>query len=178
MKMLFSALLVFFLQGAPNIEISTLSFDAKAFKTAFNAAADRPRLVGVFSPTCGHCLQACSELQEILNENPDARLEVFLLWSPFMRRDTLGLAQRATGYLPDKRVKHYWDLWKYASRAYEQQLKVPKGHAWDMYVFYKPHLLWQESMPEPTFWLQNRGLEVGTPYTQEDLQTGLEEWMN
>jgi hypothetical protein len=178
MKLVFSALLVFFLQGALNIEISTLSFDAKGFKTAFNAAADRPRLVGVFSPTCGHCLQACSELQEILNEKPAARLEVFLLWSPFMKRDTLSLAQRATGYLPDGRVKHFWDLWKYASRNYEEQLKVPKGHAWDMFVFYKPHLIWQDSMPEPTFWFQNRSLEVGTPYTREDLQTGLEEWID
>jgi len=147
MKLLLSTLLVFFLQGAPDVEIATLSFDARDFKTEFNAAASRPRLVGVFSPTCGHCLQACSELQEILKENPDAPLEVFLLWSPFMKRDTLSLAQRATGYLPDKRVKHFWDLWKYASRTYEEQFKVPKGQAWDMFVFYKPHLVWQESMP-------------------------------
>jgi len=179
MRIILLAFLAFFSQSAADIEIQTLSFDAKAFKTAFNAAADRPRLVGLFSPTCGHCLQACSELQEILKENPEARLKVFLLWAPFMhKRDNLSLAQRATGYLPDSRVKHFWDLWKSASKAYEAQLKIPKGHAWDMFVFYKPHLTWQESMPEPTFWLQNRGLDVGTPYSQEDLQAGLEEWLN
>jgi thiol-disulfide isomerase/thioredoxin len=178
MKMLIPAFLAFFLQSGVHREVVTLSFDAKDFREAFNAAADRPRLVGVFSPTCGHCLQACSELQEILNQNPKARLAVFLMWAPFMQRDTLILAQRATGYLPDRRVKHYWDLWKYAARTYEAQLKVPKGHAWDMFVFYKPHLVWENSLPEPTFWLQNRGLKVGVPYTQEDLQAGLEEWLD
>ena len=177
MKMLLPALLAIFLQSAAGVDVVTLSFDAKDFKTAFNAAADRPRLVGVFSPTCGHCLQACSELQEILKEKPEARLKVFLLWAPFMQRDTLSLAQRATGYLPDARVEHFWDLWKYAAKTYEEQLKIPRGHAWDMFVFYKPHLVWQDSMPEPTFWMQNRGLDVGIPYSEESLQAGLEEWI-
>jgi hypothetical protein len=176
--MLLPAFLAFFLQSTANVEIATLSFDARDFKTAFNASEGQPRLVGVFSPSCGHCLQACSELQEILSQRPEARLKVFLLWAPFMQRDTLILAQRATGYLPDSRVEHFWDLWKYAARTYEEQLKVPKGQAWDMFVFYKPHLVWQESIPEPTFWLQNRGLDVGTAYTQENLQAGLEEWID
>ena len=177
MTILLLSLFAFVAQSVADIEIQTLSFDGNGFKQAFNAASEQPRLVGVFSPTCGHCLQACSELQEILNEKPDARLEVFLLWAPFMQRDTLGLAQRATGYLPDRRVRHFWDLWKYAARIYEDQLKVPKGNAWDMFVFYKPHLTWQDSLPEPTFWMQNRSLDVGTPYSQEDLKAGLEEWI-
>lgn len=179
MRIILLAFLAFSMQSSSDIEIQTLSFDAKAFKEAFNAASDRPRLVGIFSPTCGHCLKACSELQEILKEKPDARLKVFLLWAPFMhKRDNLSLAQRATGYLPDSRVEHFWDLWKYASKAYETQLQIPENQAWDMFVFYKPHLVWQEAAPEPTFWLQNRGLDVGVPYSQEDLQTGLEEWMD
>jgi hypothetical protein len=178
MKMLLPAFLVLLLQGATSVDVATLTFDAKDFKEAFNASADRPRLVGVFSPTCGHCLQACSELQEILNRKPGARIKVFLLWAPFMQRDTLSLAKRATGYLPDSRVQHFWDLWRFASKSYEKQLKVPRGHAWDMFVFYKPHLVWQDSMPEPTFWLQNRSLEVGIPYSAEDLEEGLMEWID
>lgn len=37
------------LGGAP--PVATLSFDAREFKQAFNGAADRVRLVLVFSPT-------------------------------------------------------------------------------------------------------------------------------
>ena len=177
MRILIPALVAMWFQVAADVPITTLSFDAKEFKEAFNSSAEMPRLVGVFSPTCGHCLQACSELQEILDEHPDAKLKVFLTWAPFMQRDTLSLARRATGYLPDQRVHHFWDLWKFSSRGYEQQLSVPKGHAWDMYVFYKPHLVWRDSMPEPSFWLQNRGLDVGKPYSREDLEAGLEEWI-
>jgi hypothetical protein len=161
--------------GAP--QITTLSFDARALKEAFNAAADKPRLVGVFSPTCSHCLLACSELQQILNRHPDTDLTVFLLWGPYMRhRDSLASASRATDYLPDKRVQHFWDLWRFAGRNYSEQLKVPKEHAWDMFVFYKPQLVWQASSPEPTFWMQNRNLKVGAPYSEEDLEKRLKEW--
>jgi hypothetical protein len=99
------------------------------------------------------------------------------MWAPFMRRDTLDLAKRATGYLPDKRVRHFWDLWRFASRTYSEQMEIPEHQAWDMFVFYKPHLVWQEVIPEPTFWMQNRDLDSGIQYSQEDLEAGLKEWI-
>jgi hypothetical protein len=177
MKWLLPILFAFLFQQLPELEVKPLSFDAKDFKEAFNASAGEPRLVGIFSPSCGHCLRACSELQEILNRHPKGRLRVFLMWAPFMQRDTLNLAKQATGYLPDERVQHYWDLWRFTSRAYAKQMEIPELHAWDMFVFYKPHLVWHEIIPEPTFWMQNRDLDLGTPYSQDDLEAGLIDWM-
>lgn len=160
----------------PVPDIKTLSFNAEDFRAAFNASSDRFRLVGIYSPTCGHCLQACSEIQEILAAHRDFRLKVFILWTPFMRTDNINTTRRATAYIKDQRVEHFWDLWRYTSRCYVDQLKIPAIHAWDMVVGYKPLLVWKDRPPEPTFWLQNRGLDIGVPFSKEKLEEELLKW--
>jgi len=94
-----------------------------------------------------------------------------------MQRDSKGTAQTALTYIPDKRALHYWDLWRFGSRTYSEQLKIPQLEAWDMMVFYKPDVLWRDAAPEPTFWLQNRGLSVGTPYSKDLLEKGISTWL-
>lgn len=164
-------------QYLADLEMVTLSFKAEAFRESFNAAQDRPRLVGVFSPRCGHCLQAVSEVADILKRHPQSRIQVYILWSPFMHVDNKAAAQAATQYIPDSRVKHFWDLWRFASRLYTEQLGLPPEHAWDMWTFYKPQLAWTgETPPPPTFWMQNRALDIGEPYSKEALEKKLEAW--
>ena len=55
---------------------------------------------------------------------------------------------------------------------------IPTLEAWDMFAFYKPGLLWKDNLPEPTFWLQNRGLEKGTPYSKALLEQEMKPWLN
>lgn len=117
-----------------------------------------------------------SEVQEILGRYPQARVQVFVLWAPYMQQDSRQTAQRAAVYMADSRARHYWDLWRYGSRTYAQQLPVPAQEAWDMMAFYKPRLVWREGLPEPTFWMQNRGLRVGTPYSKQALEEQMKEW--
>ncbi len=100
-----------------------------------------------------------------------------MLWSPFMRGDTQSTAHRASVYLSDKRVNHFWDLWKFGSRTYAKQLKIPENQAWDIFVFYKPYITWGDSPPEPTFFMQARNLDVGEHYTQDDLEARLRTWL-
>lgn len=164
-------------QFVTDIPVTQLPFDAAAFRDAFNRAEDRPRLVIVVSPTCGHCLQMVSDVQDILNRNPSSRIKVFVLWEPYMRGDTNATAQRAAGFLADSRGAHYWDLWRFGARVYSEQLGIPLLEAWDMLAFYKPQLVWKDTPPTPTFWMQNRGLQVGTPYTREGLEKQLAEWI-
>ncbi len=163
-------------QYLSDLEVTPLSFDAEVFREAFNQAADRPRLVVVVSPTCGHCLQLASDVQDVLSRQPQSRLKVFVLWEPYMSGDTRASAQRAASFLADSRVVHYWDLWRYGARVYSAQLGIPAMEAWDMLVFYKPHLVWKESPPEPTFWMQNRGLQIGTPYAKDAFEKEILQW--
>jgi hypothetical protein len=118
-----------------------------------------------------------SEVQEILNRYPEAKIDVLVLWAPLLRNDTRQTAQRAAAYLQDQRVQHYWDLWRFASRVYSEQLGLPIKDAWDLFAFYKPHLTWRSSAPTPTFWMQNRNLEIGTPYSKDELEKNLKVWI-
>ncbi len=168
-----------FLFAADPPRVIPLSFGAEAFVQNFNAGSGRPRLVGVFSPSCAHCLQTCADLQDILQRHPSAPLEVYLMWAPLQAGDNLGLAAAAAAdYLPDSRVRHYWDLWKFASRSYSGPLRIPAADAWGLLVFYDPGARWEREPPAPQFWMQSRRLRVGTAYSKRLLERKLGPWLN
>lgn len=94
-----------------------------------------------------------------------------------MKGDTQSMARRASVYVPDNRVSHFWDLWKFGSRTYASQFSIPETQAWDMFVFYKPYITWGDSPPEPTFWMQARNLDVGEHYSKDALEKELRNWL-
>ncbi len=95
-----------------------------------------------------------------------------------MPGDTHYAASRATQYVSDPRAEHFWDLWKFGSRTFSQEFGIPENQAWDLFVFYKPHLVWRDGLPEPTFWMQARGLDVGEKYSEEGLEKALGPWLD
>lgn len=160
------------------VRVTPLDLKGTAFTDFFDAEKPRPRLVGVFSPTCGHCLEACAGLQSILEKFPGADLRVMILWAPYGKLDNLNeIGRAAVAYIPDSRVKHYWDVWKFGSRHYSPVLRIPEGDAWGLFVFYRPGIVWEEDEARPTFWLQNRNLRVGTSYSRRMLERKLKEWL-
>jgi hypothetical protein len=166
------------LVGSDRPQVTPLSFGAETFVQSFNAASGRPRLVGVFSPTCAHCLQTCADVQEILERHPEALLEVFILWAPLEPGDNLGLAASAAStYLPDRRVRHFWDLWKFASRSYSNPFRIPLADAWGLLIFYGGDARWEREPPAPEFWMQSRRLRVGTAYSKRLLERKLGPWL-
>lgn len=99
---------------------------------------------------------------------PEAKLKVLVLWSPIRAQDNKSSATRASAYLADPRVEHFWDLWSFGVKTYTKQLKYPQGEvAWDIFLLYKERLKWEKGPPEPTVWLQNRQLSHGTKYSQD-----------
>ncbi len=158
--------------------VTRLSFDGKEFTRAFNASAHRVRLVLVFSPTCPHCLGGASEVRQLLSAHPKSKIKVLVLWSPLLEPDSNTAAKQASAYLPDPRAEHFWDLWSYGVNLYTKQFAYPENDkAWDIFVVYKPHLLWRNTPPEPTLWLQHRNINRGIKYSKERLQEELKKWM-
>ena len=101
-----------------------------------------------------------------------------MLWSPILQNDSRTAAENASAFLPDTRARHYWDLWSFASRAYTQQFQFPKNRvAWEIFVVYKPGIVWKGKPPEPTLWLQALDLDIGTKYTPRLLEIELEKWI-
>lgn len=103
---------------------------------------------------------------------------MLVLWAPYLRRDSRLSAQRGSLYLQDSRVSHFWDLWRFGSRTFANQLGVPIEQAWDMFVVYGPRSLWNKTAPTPEAWFQNRALKVGVPYSMEALEAELKKWLN
>jgi hypothetical protein len=101
-----------------------------------------------------------------------------VIWAPYLKRDTQKTAQNAARYLPDQRSIHFWDPWRFTSKAYAKEFRIPEEEAWDMHVLYKPHLQWQETVPPATEWFQKRKYKVGTPYSKAALESALREWIN
>ena len=155
-----------------------ISFDGKELISAFNASSDRLRVVMVFSPTCGMCLQAASDARRILAKHPEAKLKALVVWTLIRRADSKKAAENASGYLPDARAQHFWDLWKYSGKLYAKQLRFPKKvQAWDIFVMYRPNVLWKETPPRPTTWMQNLHIDHGTKYTPELLEKEIMRWI-
>lgn len=100
------------------------------------------------------------------------------VWTPLLRGDSRSAAQKASAYLPDSRVQHFWDLWSYANRTYAQQFDLPVAEAWDLFVLYQPQVYWNRgNLPEPTIWMQHRNLDKGIPYSQAKLEAELQKWV-
>jgi len=162
--------------GEPQV-VNVLSFNGAEFIKAFNATADRPRIIMVLAPTCGHCIGAASQVRKVLEEMPAAKVKVFVMWTPIMANDTRSAAVSSSAYIPDPRVEQYWDLWNFTSKVLTQQLPYKDPEiAWDMLVLYKPHLIWREGPPEPTLFLENRGLKIAEPVKAETVKAELEKW--
>ena len=157
--------------------LQKLSFTAQEFLDSFNENSDMHRLVMVTSPTCPHCLKAIVELQQILEKHPDGKLKVMLLWGPLMQTDTSAVTRRAMQYIRDERVDHYWDLWRWGYRTYTENLDIPEFEAWDLFIFYEAGKTWKETPPVPTFWMENRTVEYGPPYSQEAMEKELLKWI-
>jgi hypothetical protein len=158
-------------------QVRPLSFGAETFLEEFNRDNGRARLVGVFSPTCAHCLQTCADVQDILERHPEAKIDVFFLWAPLQVGDNIGEATKAAAYLPDPRVAHFWDIWKFTSRAYSPQFRILVEDAWGLLVLYPPGTRWEGEPPAPEFWMQSRQLRVGTPYSKRSFERRLQRWL-
>ena len=98
---------------------------------------------------------------------------MFVVWAPYLRSDSKAAAQRAASYVSDPRVHHYWDLWQFGSKTYAKEFNYPQYDAWDLFVGYQPGSTWHEKSPEPTFYLQNRNLDHGVPYSKQALEDEL-----
>lgn len=114
----------------------------------------------------------------MLEKHPRARVKVLVIWSLIRNADSQRAAQSASAYLPDPRAEHFWDLWNFSVKNYTQQLRFPADQiAWNIFVLYKPHLVWRERAPEPSLWMQSLGLDHGTPYSPEQLEKELQRWI-
>ena len=83
---------------------------------------------------------------------PDLR--VYAVWVPILRTDMRLAVSRATTWLPDERVSHYWDAEGDLAKAYSRILGLPDARpAWDVYLLFDRNAEWTDQPPAPQDWM-------------------------
>lgn len=99
-------------------------------------------------------------------------VKVYSVWVPILPSDGEFAVGRATKYLPDDRVTHYWDGEGELVKGYAPVLGVPK--AWDVYLVYDQRAEWTDAPPKPIFWQEQLGISDETALDADKLTAEIE----
>ena len=118
-------------------------------------------------------------MQEIFEENESKQLYGGVIWTPMLAADSLEAAKEREAIFSDPRVKHFWDPDRIFGRLLSQTLNLKIPIAWDVYLVYLPHTVWDaEFPPMPEFWMhqlnEEPALLLDPPRLKEYVQALLE----
>jgi hypothetical protein len=91
--------------------------------------------------------------QEVLAQVADSELRVYSVWVPTMARDSQEEAQRATMFLSDDRVKHFWTPDLEVANTFREAIGLAEGPVWDVYLLFGPEALWKDAAPKLHFFM-------------------------
>lgn len=108
-------------------------------------------------------MRGASAVQELLEEMPDADLQVLVVWEPVLWSDLAPPLTAVLSQMPDARVIQYWDPHRTLSedivravRGGETELPCVDSVAadtivWDVVATFPPGARWDAHPPAPTF---------------------------
>ncbi|MFL6335031.1 MAG: hypothetical protein ACJ754_17100 [Pyrinomonadaceae bacterium] len=91
----------------------------------------------------------------MLNKINDPNVRAYVVWVPMLEMDEAAAVAEATKFLPDRRVRHFWDAKGTLKEAYASVLQLGEGQtAWDVYFAYGRDAEWKaERPPDPAYWM-------------------------
>ena len=94
-------------------------------------------------------------MQEVLLEEfPDAQLNILVVWLKMYAAESLEVAQQAAKlFSSDARVAQFYDPDKISGLEMAEAFGAePAEVAWDVYLFYKRQEQWIDQIPQPADW--------------------------
>lgn len=113
----------------------------------------------------------------MLAKVPNSDLQVYAVWLPVLVTDGKLAVPQATKRFPDPRVRHYWDGESKLRAEYSRTLETNE-QPWDVFFLYGRDAEWKELPPKPVFWMDQIGMEKGTPFDAVKLAEQLRELLN
>ena len=89
-------------------------------------------------------------------------MKVYSAWVPILASDGAFAVGRATKFLPDDRVIHYWDGEGELVKGFAPVLGLGDNPAWDVYLLYDKYAEWNETPPKPIYWQEQLGISDET----------------
>lgn len=104
----------------------------------------------------------------------DRDVKVYSVWVPILASDAQVTVGRATKFLPDGRVKHYWGGESELIKGFTPVLGLGDGPAWDVYLLYDKDAEWTDSLPKPIFWQEQLGVSDETTLDVDKMKAEIE----
>ena len=79
--------------------------------------------------------------------------------------DSLEAALPSIKYLNDKRIQHFYDPNQRSGKEIAMSVGWEGKIAWDIYLFYLPHVKWAATPPNPVNWMHQLKDEWATKST-------------
>jgi hypothetical protein len=86
-------------------------------------------------------------------------IQVFMIWSSQKGAQEKNVSA-ATRLIPDRRVRDYWDGSDEVGTAFASVFRSSEP-VWDVWMVFRPGVLWKRSPPTPTWWEDQIGLRGG-----------------
>ena len=93
-------------------------------------------------------MQGASALEELLKEQRDPRIRVFVVWEPVLPTDFAAPSTLTLRRISDPRATQYWDKQHLVSRLLDVD---PSSVVWDYVAVYEPGKMWDQAPPEPLY---------------------------
>jgi hypothetical protein len=167
-------------EGAPQPVAVIDSLDP--LREAFNANADKPRVLLLVSPLCSECVLGAEAVRKsILDQFAESGVFAIVVWEPMVPPDTEEAALAASGIFADAPAVQFYDPERLAGWAFETDhfsnkwdevdAALPDDHwlretvdskpepapEWDVYMVYRPGVLWEDETPKPDAFIRHIG---------------------
>jgi len=92
-------------------------------------------------------LQGASAFQEILDQQREGKIRVYIIWEPVLPTDLAAPSTMTLKRIADTRASQYWDKDHLVSKS----IGKTEGVVWDYVAVYPKGKLWDQGPPEPTY---------------------------
>ena len=169
-------------EGRSALKITVLDESFDAFKQEFNSNPSKPRVLALFSPTCGGCIYGAKAFQTEAQKLRaiGERTEVLVVWVAMLESDNEQEARKAAHQFDFSGVRHFYDgerriggrlMAEQFQNAIRDALEIlPPGHEmremlehrkdlppermplWDSVLVFPPGAKWEQRSPAPVWW--------------------------
>ena len=92
-------------------------------------------------------MQGASAFHELLDEQREAKIRVFVIWEPVLPTDLAAPSTMTLKRISDVRASQYWDKQHLVTKSIGEE----DGVVWDYAAVYPKGKLWDKSPPEPVY---------------------------
>lgn len=125
----------------------------ETLRANFNRDIEKVRVISLLSPACHYCVKGFEVLKTVISPLDSKRVTAQIVWMPMVVGDQPKLAKQLAQNWQEPHISHSWDSKRVLGNEFQKVLNLTRT-AWDIYVIYKPGVVWEGMLPpKPTYWM-------------------------